>query len=516
MRERRELDARPLADTEGARCPFFSPDGRSIGFGANGKLKTVAVNGGPVVTLADAASLRGGSWGTDGSILFTHGRSGILKVAAGGGEVMTLTQPDRERENNHRWPQILPNGRAALFAVVRANIDHDVAVVDLATGQVRTLLENAGHPRYARTGHLLFGRQGAIYAAPFDQETLALKGSPVPILEGVAMWNSPAVSRSEASGVVYYDLAEEGTLVFSPLEARLPKRTLVWVDRRGARTPILPSQRAYESLALSPDGRSLAVTTTWNPGSTDVFVLDLERQSWIRVSSEGRTMLPAWFPDSSRLLAVSWGLKGPALLLTRIDGTGSPEVLLDGNSWQAAVAPDDRSLLVSRAPAPRQFDLWQVTLDGARAAQPWLATPSSELSPSFSPDGRFVAYISNESGRYEVYARPYAPPGPRHQVSVGGGEAPRWSANGREIFFVSGGSLWSVPVRSAPRFAAGAPQELFDVPEEIWQSNGFYDATPDGQRFVMVLKDPFEMRPIEVTIVPNWLEELQAKMAAAR
>src|SRR5262249_6000087 len=233
---------------------------------------------GPVLTLADAAQLRGGSWGEDGTILFTHGHGGLMRVSAEGGEARRVTEPEPARDHDHRWPQFLPGGRAALFDRMRPSFFyHDVAVVDLATGKVRTLVEDAGYPRYAPSGHLWFGRKGTLYAAPFDSGRLALTGTPVPMVEDVLMWNSPAVFGS-GSGLVYFDVAREGTLLFSPLEARLPKRTLVWVDRRGGSKPVSSSQRAYDSPVLSPNGRRLGVSVRLDAESTDAFVLALERE----------------------------------------------------------------------------------------------------------------------------------------------------------------------------------------------------------------------------------------------
>lgn len=181
------------------------------------------------------------------------------------------------------------------------------------------------------------------------------------------------------------------------------------------------------------------------------------------------------------------------------------------------MAPDARSILYGYEAGPAQWDIWRLPLEGGGAPEPWLATPTLEASPSFSADGRFVAYRSDESGAAEAYVRPHDGVGLRHQISVRGGTHPRWSPDGREIFFMNRGSMWAVSVRTAPTFAAEAPRELFKVPDEIVLGFfGFYDITPDRQRFIMIQKDPFEVRPIGLALVPNWLEELKAKMAAAR
>src|SRR5262249_10699739 len=214
-------------------------------------------------------------------------------LPAEGGPARRVTQPDRPRDWAHLWPHFLPGGRAALLDVSHPDSTHDVAVVDLSDGRVRTLVERAAFPRFAASGHLLFGRKGTLYAAPFDAERLALTGAPTPVLDGVVMWDHPAIT-GPVSGFASYDLALDGILLFCPLENRLPKRTLVWLDRRGRTTPASPSQRSYEGAALSPDGRQVATTVSWDVGSRDVFVLDLERQAWTRVTVDAQAYALSW------------------------------------------------------------------------------------------------------------------------------------------------------------------------------------------------------------------------------
>jgi Tol biopolymer transport system component len=255
--------------------------------------------------------------------------------------------------------------------------------------------------------------------------------------------------------------------------------------------------------------------------SWEAFVLDLERDILTRFKSTGVAEFWggeyfSWLPDSQRFVAGSSREERPVLLLARLDGTTPPEVLVDGDAQFISAAPDGRSLLFCDQAGPGQWDIWRLSLQGNREAQPWLATPTMERGPSFSPDGRFVAYQSYDSGRSEVYVAPYPGPGTRHQVSTQGGSVPRWSRNGREIFFRSRGTLSSSAVRTSPTFAADPPRELFTLPDEVAVEAAFYDATADGQRFVMVEKDPLELRPIELVLVPSWMEELTARLAATQ
>ncbi len=526
VREISEIDARPLPGTEDASGPFFSADGRWMGFAAQGKLKKIDLKRGTVVTLAEAPSLRGASWGEDGTIFFATGSSGLLRVSAEGGEVDQVTTPEAG-EHDHRWPQILPGGRAVLFEVLQDSAfispgsrGHDVAIVDLETGGQKKLIESAGSPKYASSGHILFGRDGVVYAAPFDPERFELLRSPSPVLEDVAMSSSPSVGAA-LSGVVSYDLSREGTLLFSPLEARLPKRTLVTLDRKGAREALSPLQRAYHNLQYSPDGRRIAVTVRADTSVWDAFVLDMRSGAWTRVNvpeevsasprSERPYWVAAWMPDGERLL-LSDGL---GMLLVAVDGGDETERFsFAAIETATSVSPDASAFLAAMQPRPEDWDIWRVALTGVNAAEPWLATPSREEDPIFSPDGRWVAYESNDSGRGEIYVRAYMGSAVRHQVSTRGGRRSRWSRDGREIFFLSGGSLWSASVQTSPAFDAEGPQKLFDVPDDIERRD--YDVSPDGQRFLMIQRDPLELRPLDLVVVPGWVEEMKSRLASTK
>jgi Tol biopolymer transport system component len=517
-----EIDATPLHGTERAIGPFFSPDGRWIAFGAGGKLKKVDLEHASLVTLADAPQIRGGSWGDDGTILFSRGEGGLLRVSADGGEVREVTKLDLGlKEHDHRWPQVLPGGRAALFEVLyeramssSGSRGHDIAVADIATGTKRILVESAGCPKFA-DGHLLFGRDGVVFAAPLDIERLELVRQPVPVLEGVAMWSSPGYDQS-SSGFVYYDISENGALLFSPKEARLPRRTLVLVNREGQREAVSGLERSYTRPFFSPDGRRIAVAVQTDVDSQGAFVLDVASGAWTRVAGEGDLFPGAWMPDGARLLLIGSWSGEVGLQLASVDGSEAPRTLHLGEASNLAVSRDGSTVLFGTQAGPVQWDIWRLALGSGQEKEPWLATPALEMEPSFSPDGRFVAYRSNESGRNEVYVRSYAEGGGKRQVSTQGGNNPRWSRDGREIFFLSQGSLWSAAVQTSSSFTAAAPRKLFDVSDDIVRGVDLYDVSPDGEHFVMVQKEPFELRPLELVIVPGWVEEMKARLAAAK
>lgn len=521
-----EIDPRPLPGTEGACCPFFSPDGRFLGFGAGGKLKKVDLEHGTVVAIADAPELRGGSWGEDGTILFSRGKegggAGLLRVSADAGEVREVTEIDPGRnEYDHRWPHLLPGGRAALFEIVSERAfdnlgsrGHDVAVLDLETGMKRVLVENAGCPKFV-SGDLLFGRDGVVYAAPLDLDRLELVRKPVPVLEGVAMWSTPGVFGLQA-GFVYYDISEPGTLLYSPREAILPKRTLVLLNREGQRVEASGLKRAYTGPFFSSDGRHIAVGVATDVDSLGTFVLDVVSSAWTRVGGEGNLMPEAWAPDGKRLFLVGSRHDASGMFVGSLDGSEAPRLLHERAADTMDVASDGRSALFSAEATPQQWDLWRFSLEGDEKLGPWLATKSIEVYPTFSPDGRFVAYASDESGRTEVYVRSYVGDSGTFQVSTRGGGIPRWSSDGTEIFFQSAGSLWSAAVRTSPAFASDPPRQLFELSDDILRGFNWYDVSPDGQHFVMVQKDPVELRPLDLVIVPGWVEEMKSRLAAAK
>jgi hypothetical protein len=379
-----------------------------------------------------------------------------------------------------------------------------VAILDLETGAKRILIESGGTPKYVG-GHVLFGRDGVLQAASIDLERFEVMGTPVPVLEGIFMWSSPGEHTSTA-GDVNYDVSREGTLLFSPREARLPRRTLVLVDRMGRREEISTVEQAYSEPQFSPDGRRIAVAVEQDVGSWRAFVLDVASNAWTKVADDAQPS--AWMPDGKSLL-----LQGGRL--AAVDGS-RPQEALPISSVYASVAPDG-TILFDTNPVAGHWDIWRWKGHGEASAEPWLATPSWEEAPSFSPDGRWVAYFADESGQMEIYVRAFSGAGGRYQVSNQGGLFPRWSHDGGEIFFSNRRRLWSTAVRTASTFTSEPPQELFELPAEIRVGlSQFYDVSPDGQHFVMVQQDPFELRPLDLVIVPNWIEEMKARVAAAK
>ena len=406
----RELFVRPVASLEGTRglggidgadTPFFSPDGAWVGFASQRETswKKVSILGGPFVTLWDSPSApRGASWGPDDTIIFAQSAAGagLFRGPAAGGEPEILTTPDEASgEVNHAWPEFLPGGRAVLFTVLggTAAQDRTVAVLDLDTNERRTLVPGGSNPRYAPTGHILYGAGGVLFAVPFDLDRLEVTGDPVPLLEDVMM---------SANGAVNFALSANGSLAYATGTGAGVggERTLVWVDRAGMEEPVGAEPRRYQEFALSPDGTRVAAQVGASDGQ-DVWIYDLARNTFSRLTfGAGNEEFPTWTPDGTRVAF------GPPVSWKAADGTGEVETLGGDGSWSPqAFTPDGRTVIVRQNTGGKR-ELGVLTLDDGHVER-LMESEFSQRNAALSPDGRWLAYQSNESGQTEVYVRPF-------------------------------------------------------------------------------------------------------------
>ena len=506
-----DLTPRPLSGTEGARFPFFSPDGQWVGFFADGKLKKIRLAGGTPATLADAPGGLGASWGDGGEIVFASSDShGLAVVPDTGGSPRSLTTLDfAAGDTSHRWPQVLPGHRTAIFVnTAWSRETEDVVVVDLATGARRTIQEGVGFARYvpaapgAATGHLLFVRGGALMAASFDPAGGEGAGPAITVVDGVR----PGQFDVSASGVLVYTPGSGETLTWS----------LVWVDRAGEVNPINDLPRGYEDLHLSPDGRRVALTIEEaGPGSeAHVWLADTSRGTLTRFTFEGFSRDPVWAPDGESIVFGSKRGEGTfGLYRQRLDGQGAAELLWaspvpiwpDPQSW----SPDGRTVVFDTKGETTGDDLWVLSLDADRAGRPWLETPASEYGGRLSPDGRWLAYNSDESGRVEVYVQPFPGPGGKWLVSEGGGVNAIWSRDGQELFYRHRDQIVRVDVETDPTFAIGKPVVLFAG--RYRRTGRDYDVTPDGTRFIMMRSDD-PRTTTRLNVLLNWWGTLDARL----
>jgi eukaryotic-like serine/threonine-protein kinase len=509
LRAMDSLEARPIPGTEGATEPFFSPDGQWLGFFAGQKLKKVSVNGGTALTLGDAPFPFGASWDSHGMIAFAPSvGSALQQVSEAGGTPQLLTRLEKG-EINQRWPEFLPDGKAVLFTAAPTNASWtsaQLAVQSVATGERRNLIKGATHPRYAPSGHLVYAQGATLMAVPFDLQRLQVTGTAVPVVEGVL--------QSTTSGAAQYSLSATGSLVYIPGGVQADQRKLMWVTRNGAEQLVAAPAHAYVYPRLSPDGRRVGVGITEQ--ETQNWLYDLARETMTRLTFEGNNNLSAvWTPDGKRV-AFSSNKEGPTnIFWQRADGSGGLERLTTSEylNFPMSWSPDGQLLAFVEVNPTTGYDIWVLRLSD-RKAQPFLRTPFNESVPRFSPDGRWLAYISNESGRWEIYVQSYPGPGGKWQISTEGGTEPAWNPNGRELFYRSGEKMMSVDIATQPSFSAGKPRVLFEgrySPAPGTTPN--YDVSPDGQRFLMIRPtEQAEAAATQINVVLNWFEELKRRV----
>jgi len=508
-----DLTPRLLPGTEGARLPFFSPDGLWVGFFADGKLKKTPLAGGTPVTLADAPDGLGGSWTPGGEILFAPTySSGLFAVPDAGGDPRRVTSLDSASGDDlHGWPQVLPGGRLVLFTVwAWSRETAEIVTLDLESGERRLVLADASFARYvsgrgrATAGHLVFVREGSLMAAPFDPDGSEPAGTPIAVVEGVTIGQ--------------FDISASGVLAYVPGSSAAPDFSLVWVDRTGVSRPINDLPRGYEDLHLSPDGRQVAVTVEERgPESpAHVWLADTERGTLTRLTFEGFSRDPVFAPDGQSVVFGSKRGDGVfGLYLQRLDGRSPAELIWasptpiwpDPQSW----TPDGLTVVFTTKGDETSDDIWTLSLEDG-SARPWLETPAAEWAGRLSPDGRWMAYASSESGREEVYVLPFPEPGAKRLISDGGGTNPIWSRDGREIFYRAGDQVLAVEVETDSGFSAGKPVPMFSGRYRLTGRD--FDVSPDGTRFVMMQNDDPRTTG-RFRVVLDWWRVLDARLGGS-
>jgi len=503
-----------VAESGGAGNPFFSPDGQWVAFSAGGKLEKVGVAGGTPAVLGDAPTARGGSWSPDGTMLIIAPtfNSGLVSIPADGGEPRTITVPDRAAgERTHRWPDILPGGKAVVFTIGTqthsANFeDATIAALDVTSpdAKIIPLIKGAGIARYSPSGHLVYARSGQLFAVPFDADRLEVTGPATPVLEGVA--------SDLSSGAADFAIAGNGTLIYRPAAARGTEREYVWVTRDGRAETITHGGQFILPPSISPDGARVALNVGQGYGEGDLYVYDFARETMTRLTFDGSRMGAVWTTDGRQIIhGTSWG--GREGLYSLPAGGGGTERLLlkDGGQYAVipeAVVPSSGQVIFGRSGGLGGYSVLTFT-PGDDAPKPLLVGPSVEGGTTLSPDGKWMAYASDVSGRYEIYVQPFPGPGGKWQISKDGGKGPRWSRDGREIFYTHGDRMMVVPVEINGGFAASDPRELFRF-GFARRSNPVrdYDVSPDGKRFIMSRRPDDESIPREIDVITNFAATL--------
>jgi eukaryotic-like serine/threonine-protein kinase len=509
------LTAQPLAGTEGAAFPFWSPDSRFVGLFSNGKLVKIDVTGGPPQTVC-MCSGRGATWNREGVIVFNDGQGPLFRVSSGGGQPSPLTQLAAGQQG-HVFPSFLTDGRHVLYYVINTSSQAmaGVYVASLETGETKRIVDASSGALYATSaGYLLFVRDGTLLAQSFDAKKLTLSGEPLTVAE--------RVESSVFPGVMAFSVSDTGVLAYGLGSSAAAALQMAWVDRQGKVAETVGAEGNYRGIDLAPDGKRLAAHRHDGQGG-DVWLLDLSRGTTPRFTFDPsqENASPIWSPDGrsivfSRVQNGKWSLyQKPA------NGAGSEERLMESDvqilpvSW----APDGQSLVYVAVDSNTRADLWVLPLSGDRKAVPLLRTPFNETHAQISPDGKLFAYYSDESGLNEVYVRPFPSGVGKWQVSTSGGQFPRWRGDGRELFYmnqVSYGKLMAVDVRSTgTMFEAGTPKALFDSGYLNVGHSGYYHTyavSQDGQRFLIPRPPATSAATTDsppIVVVLNWAAGLR-------
>ncbi len=514
----RELEPKVLPFDGGAA--FFSPDGKWMGFfsGTLGNLQVrkMALDGGAPVTVCATENFIGATWAADDTIYFVPlVPGGLARVPAAGGQPKEIVKVDLTKgERQHRYPCALPGGKAVLLTVGTADAetfdDAHIAVLNTETGQTKTLIEGGTHPRYSPSGHLLYARDGKIFAIRFDAKRLETMGQPFTVLEGVLM--------SRNSGLANYDVSASGDLVYIPGVADKGERTLVWVDRNGRVEPLKLPQRAYLHPRISPDMRQLAIEI--EGPNHNFYVYDFAREVLAQMTADGVSHWPVWSPDGTELVYRS-GRMGAFRMWQVPTDRSRPAAQLPGTGISQSAeswSPDGHALAYTAITPEAGSHIMVQSLKGDHESHPFADIKAGAGSPKFSPDGRWLAYCSNETKKPQVYVQAFPGPGAKIQVSSDGGTDPVWKRTGEELYFRNGDKMMAVSVSTAPTFRAGRPRVLWEGhyshgmstscgPPGPTSSN--YDVTADGKRFLMIKDEaPDTAYSKQIVVVLGWADEV--------
>jgi eukaryotic-like serine/threonine-protein kinase len=501
--------ARYLADTEGATYSFWSPDSRSIGFFADGKLKKVDVSGGPVQTICDAPSGRGGTWNRDGVIVFTPDArqgSGLYRVSASGGTPIRISDPDVSHgEASHRWPMFLPDGTHYLFMVANFSGRKEVNAIfvgSLDSQEKRFILQATANAAYAAPGYLLFCRDKDLLAQRFDLQSFEVTGEAATILSDIQY--HPQIRRA------VFAVSDKGFLL-AQTGSGVALSQPIWFDRKGNEIRAVGKPDVYGNVFIAPNGKSVAVDKTdmASPNqNSDIWTYDLQREGAKRLTFDpSNHAVPVWSPDAARMVFASNRLLNFDLYMKNADGAQQETTIMQQqvDKWPNDWSRDGRYIVYTRG-----ADLWSMTIPELKTSL-FLKAPSVFRNAQFSPDGKWVAYASNETGKWQIYVTSFPEAHGTWQISTAGGEQPRWGSDGKELFYLSSDyKMMATPVSTGPNFDSGQPVALFQTtPRQPVSFNDLfvYDVSRDGQRF-LINTAVKEAATSPMSVVLNWTAKL--------
>lgn len=501
LRSINQLDAQLVSGSSiSAFNPFFSPDSKWLAFFAYGAMWKVAVPSGQPTKICDVPRLRGATWSTDGTIVFCQG-NGLRRVSADGGRPSDLTTPPESEL--HYWPQFLPDNKHLLLTILRGTFARNwrVAVMSLDDLNIRELAVGS-YARYV-SGYVYFAYGGTLFSLPFDVRRAVATGPPKAVLDDV--------HTQESSGVYYFDLAADGSLVYTPGAPRVRDSELVWVDRHGNTSRAVDDVRPYSSVILSPDQHKIAAVIDKSVDESDLWIFDRDHATWAKLTSGTAVTTGAWMPDGKSFIFS--GGDTPQLFRVSVDGTGKPDQLTFGPNQvtNPTVSPAGKVAVFQRQIGAGMWHIFSIALDRPRSEERFLTSKSGEALPQFSPDGQWLAYASDEAGFAAVSVRPFPAREPRITVSEPGGDCPVWSPNGQELFYRKDKEIWAVAIDTRNGFHASKPQRLFAAE---WLGTTVFGATLlqptlDGKKFLMIRESMEAHVEPRLVYAPRWIDELK-------
>ena len=503
-----QLTSQPLPGTESAAEPAFSPDGQWIVFGANQGLIKVSITGGaPELICPLQNATRGIFWASDNTILFGIVNDAIFRVPAAGGTPVRVTTLDSSGgEISHRFPQLLPDGKTILFTVKQNNIttfdDAIIVAQKLDQTERRVLIRGGAYPKYLPNGYLTYMRGNAMLAVPFDVDHLEIKGTAVAVEQGG--W------FLQGAGNATMDFSANGTLVFAPTGAQTGNaNSLSWMDRHGSLSPLYDTLKPYTVALLSPDGQKIALGI--NAANNDIWVYHIARSVLSRITfGGGNNDFPIWSPDGKYIVYSAEKGKTQNLFRKPWDGGGNEERLTTSPNLQVAssFAPDGKVLSLNE-----KGDIWTLNMEGDHKAQPFIQSPANETDGLFSPDGKWMSYTSDETGKREVYVTSFPEHRGKWQISNGGGGGQLWSRDGKELFYFNGNTIMMVNVLAqGETFDFSVPRKLCDEPPDV----DTQDISVDGKLFLVRVSQTQRVTLPELEVVTNWFQVVEGKFSANR
>jgi len=498
LRTLSEGGATPLAGTENANSPFFNPTGTAIGFIQRERLKTISLTDGAMTDLGPSGGPgRGGTWLRNGTIVFVGLPAGPMQRLVPGGKIEPIDAV-AAGEGGHFWPHALPDDRTILYTAELEGKSFDEArimALDLETKKSKVILEGGTYPRFVPPDRLFFVRHGRLYTTGFDPKNLVVVGKASEVLQPVL--------DSPGSGAAYYDVANDGKIIAVPYNNSIFNSRLVLVDRAGKIEPLPLQPRRYVGPRVSPNGKKLLVGI--EGANDDLWISDVSRGTFTRLTFRDENLLPVWSADGGSIFFARYRQNMPQLMVLRADGSGEPQKILDSpaGAFAAAVSADGKSVAFVQAGGGNGFDVGVLSLEGTRKVRRMIASPFNENAPDFSPDGQWLVYASDESGRSEIYAQRIDGGGEKTQISTDGGSEPIWSHRGGEIFYRSGDRVMAVAVSTTGNLSASNPRLLFErefAPPKLTRN---YDLLPDDSRFLFVERltnQASQLRRIDVIV----------------